>query len=124
MADEDKAQWRLKGSPLFVGDSSYLGGMNVIDARQALHLPCTVTGLTVQGNERTRRQLIEKEMHAALKAKTHAELAKGAWRGRIAGDHFSCTTWMEWGSDGFCVCLDVVIVFCVRRASQCKYAAV
>jgi outer membrane protein assembly factor BamA len=30
----------------------------------------------VQGNERTRRQLIEKEMKAALKAKTHAELAK------------------------------------------------
>ncbi len=30
----------------------------------------------MQGNDRTRRQLIEKEMKAALKAKTHAELAK------------------------------------------------
>jgi len=103
-------------------EDSYLGGVDVVDARQALHLPCTVTALTVQvkisllllsffwmilqpckgtaatvqdsypfsversipylirvnvqGNERTRRQLIEKEMKAALKAKTHAELAK------------------------------------------------
>lgn len=78
---EAQAHWRFKGSPLFLEDSSYLGGVNVIDARQALHLPCTVTGLTVQGNERTRRQLIEKEMHAALQAKTHAELAKGACGG-------------------------------------------
>lgn len=46
MAD-DGTGWRSRGSPLFVEDS-YLGGVDVVDARQALHLPCTVTALTVQ----------------------------------------------------------------------------
>jgi len=69
-------EWRSQESPLFM-EESYLGGLSVIDARQALHLPCTVTGLSIHGNERTRRELIEKEMHAALKARTHAELAIG-----------------------------------------------
>jgi len=68
--------WRSRESPLFM-EESYLGGLSVIDARQALHLPCTVTGLSIHGNERTRRELIAKEMHAALKARTHAELATG-----------------------------------------------
>ncbi len=69
--------WRSAGSPLFA-EESYLGGINVLDPRQALHLPCRVTGLTVQGNERTRREMIEREMRAAMGARTHAELAAGA----------------------------------------------
>lgn len=66
--------WRSARSPLFA-EESYLGGINVLDPRQALHLPCRVTGLTVQGNERTRREMIEREMRAAMGARTHAELA-------------------------------------------------
>ena len=69
--------WRSARSPLFA-EESYLGGINVLDPRQALHLPCRVTGLTVQGNERTRREMIEREMRAAMGARTHAELAAGA----------------------------------------------
>lgn len=68
--------WRSPGSPLSV-EESYLGSISVLDPRQALHLPCTVTGLTVQGNERMRREMIEREMRAALNARTHAELAAG-----------------------------------------------
>ena len=68
--------WRSPGSPLFV-EESYLGSINVLDPRQALHLPCTVTGLTVEGNKRTRREMIQREMRAAVEARTHAELAAG-----------------------------------------------
>ena len=70
----ERADWRARGSPLFLEDS-YLGGAHVVDPRQSLKLPCKVTGLTVEGNERTRRELIEREIRAALKAKTHAALA-------------------------------------------------
>jgi hypothetical protein len=68
--------WRSPGSPLFV-EESYLGSINVLDPRQALHLPCIVTGLTVEGNKRTRREMIQREMRAAVEARTHAELAAG-----------------------------------------------
>jgi hypothetical protein len=68
--------WRSPGSPLFV-EESYLGSINVLDPRQALRLPCTVTGLTVEGNKRTRREMIQREMLAAVEARTHAELAAG-----------------------------------------------
>jgi outer membrane protein assembly factor BamA len=73
-AEPAQAAWRARQSPLFF-EEQHLGGVGVLDARQALHLPCTVTELTVQGNQSTRRQLIEREMQAALRAKTHQQLA-------------------------------------------------
>ena len=73
MAEPAKG-WRSRGSPLFLEDS-YLGSARVLDGRQALHLPCSVVALAVEGNERTGRALIEREMQAALQAKTHADLA-------------------------------------------------
>jgi hypothetical protein len=40
-----------------------------------LNLPCKVENLIIQGNTRTKKELIERELRAALKARTHELLA-------------------------------------------------
>jgi len=40
-----------------------------------LVFPCRVTGLDVKGNDRTRREVVEREMRAALGATNHHQLA-------------------------------------------------
>jgi len=40
-----------------------------------LVFPCRVTGLDIKGNDRTRREVVEREMRKALAATTHSQLA-------------------------------------------------
>eukprot|EP00281_Chroomonas_sp_CCMP1168_P004153 CAMPEP_0206271378 /NCGR_PEP_ID=MMETSP0047_2-20121206/33399_1 /ASSEMBLY_ACC=CAM_ASM_000192 /TAXON_ID=195065 /ORGANISM="Chroomonas mesostigmatica_cf, Strain CCMP1168" /LENGTH=275 /DNA_ID=CAMNT_0053700141 /DNA_START=22 /DNA_END=846 /DNA_ORIENTATION=+ len=44
--------------------------------RNPLDIPCKVTGISIRGNQRTKREVIERELRAAATAKTHGELAK------------------------------------------------